>query len=44
MDGKGQFRCGGKHCGQDHHFLSTYEVNFVYMESGERKQTLVKVG
>ncbi|KAK6736024.1 hypothetical protein RB195_018980 [Necator americanus] len=40
--GKGHFICGAKKCSvQDD--LSSWEVNFCYSESGERKNTLVKV-
>ncbi|GMH43896.1 hypothetical protein BSKO_11830 [Bryopsis sp. KO-2023] len=42
VEGKGQFQCGGKGCLKEYHELSSYEVNFVYMEGGDRKQTLVK--
>eukprot|EP01066_Platyproteum_vivax_P002007 Platyproteum_vivax@DN12487_c0_g1_i1.p1 len=39
--GKGQFRCGNKHC--DSKQLNSYEVNFGYVENKEKKQALVKV-
>lgn len=40
--GKGQFECGGKKCGEKE-TLRTWEVNFAYVESGEKKNALVKV-
>uniref|UniRef100_A0A915E1Y0 Protein FRA10AC1 n=1 Tax=Ditylenchus dipsaci TaxID=166011 RepID=A0A915E1Y0_9BILA len=39
---KGQFECGSKHC-QRRDDLSTWEVNFAYLEQGERKNALVKI-
>ena len=42
LEGKGQFACGERHC-QDKDSLTTWEVNFGYMEQGERKNALVKL-
>lgn len=42
VDGKGQFVCGHKHCSKIKD-LRSWEVNFNYMEHGEKKQALVKV-
>ena len=42
IEGKGQFACGNKHC-QGRENLESWEVNFVYVEQGERKNTLVKL-
>ena len=41
-DGKGQFKCAAKKCEENEH-LRTWEVNFSYQESDERKNALVKV-
>lgn len=40
--GKGQFICGANSCDQKDG-LGSYEVNFVYVEEGVKKQALVKV-
>lgn len=40
--GKGQFKCGNKDC-TDEESLRTWEVNFVYLESNEKKSALVKL-
>jgi hypothetical protein len=42
FSGDGQWRCGNKACrsAQD---LSSYEMNFVYTEHGEKKEALVKL-
>ncbi|OQR79015.1 hypothetical protein BIW11_00214 [Tropilaelaps mercedesae] len=40
--GKGQFNCGEKTCKSDTE-LRSWEVNFAYIERGERKNALVKV-
>jgi len=40
--GKGQFECGSKHCGIKKK-LTTWEVNFSYIEHGEMKNALVKL-
>ena len=40
--GKGQFICGSKHC-EERKDLTSWEVNFGYVEHGEKKNTLVKV-
>ncbi|PNH03978.1 Protein FRA10AC1 [Tetrabaena socialis] len=40
--GKGQFACGAKGC-EAGEGLCSYEVNFAYVEAGERKQALVKL-
>ena len=42
VDGKGQFACGNKHCSRIKD-LRSWEVNFNYLEHGERKHALVKV-
>lgn len=42
VSGKGQFICGNKTCGETKH-MRTWEVNFSYMEHGEKKNTLVKL-
>ena len=42
VDGKGQFICGNKKC-QITDFLKTWEVNFGYVEQGEKKNALVKL-
>ena len=41
-DGKGQFMCGNKHCSRNED-LTSWEVNFSYMEQGEKKNALVKL-
>lgn len=40
--GKGQFMCGGRKC-EERELLRTWEVNFAYIEEGEKKNALVKV-
>jgi hypothetical protein len=42
ISGKGQFSCGSLQCSQAAG-LESFEVNFVYVEAGERKQALVKL-
>ncbi|CAL1361553.1 unnamed protein product [Linum trigynum] len=42
ISGKGQFKCGSKHCNEEK-VLASYEVNFSYFEAGENKQALVKL-
>ncbi|KAI1307271.1 Protein FRA10AC1 [Halotydeus destructor] len=42
IDGKGQFVCGEKRCSQRKH-LRSWEVNFTYMEEGDKKNALVKM-
>ncbi|GMH20609.1 hypothetical protein Nepgr_022450 [Nepenthes gracilis] len=42
VSGKGQFICGNKHCSEKKG-LTSYEVNFSYIEAGESKQALVKL-
>ena len=42
VDGKGQFSCGNKHCSELRD-LQSWEVNFNYLEHGQKKQALVKV-
>lgn len=42
IDGKGQFICGNKSCTQKDG-LRTWEVNFAYVEEGEKKNSLVKL-
>lgn len=40
--GKGQFICGEKKCTEQTN-LRTWEVNFGYVEQGEKKNALVKL-
>lgn len=40
--GKGQFICGAKHC-KESDSLKTWEVNFAYIEHGEKRNSLVKL-
>lgn len=40
--GTGQFVCGSRKC-QEKDMLRSWEVNFAYLEQGERKNALVKV-
>ena len=42
VEGKGQFVCGSKHCSEAKD-LQSWEVNFNYVEHGEKKCALVKV-
>jgi len=42
VDGKGQFICGDKRCSEREE-LQSWEVNFAYVEQGERKNALVKL-
>ncbi|CAH3035168.1 unnamed protein product [Porites lobata] len=42
IDGKGQFICGDKRCTETEG-LRSWEVNFGYMEHGEKKNTLIKL-
>ncbi|XP_065906300.1 protein FRA10AC1-like [Dysidea avara] len=42
VSGKGQFVCGNKHC-DEMSDLQSWEVNFGYMEHGEKKNALVKL-
>ncbi|PVD30189.1 hypothetical protein C0Q70_09451 [Pomacea canaliculata] len=42
VDGKGQFICGNKKCAENEG-LRSWEVNFAYMEHGEKKNALVKL-
>jgi len=42
FSGKGQFECGNKHCSSREQ-LSSWEVNFTYVEHGQRKNALVKL-
>ncbi|XP_043468263.1 protein FRA10AC1 [Leptopilina heterotoma] len=42
IEGKGQFQCGNKKCGNKYQ-LRSWEVNFGYMEHGEKKNALVKL-
>ena len=41
VSGKGQFSCSNKRCCEEEG-LRSWEVNFSYVEAGERKQALVK--
>lgn len=38
----GQFSCGNKHC-EEKEGLKSWEVNFGYVEHGEKKNALVKL-
>jgi len=42
IDGKGQFVCGNKRCTSIED-LASFELNFAYVERGERRQVLVKL-
>ncbi|XP_014916098.1 protein FRA10AC1 [Poecilia latipinna] len=42
VSGKGQFQCGNKHCGKEEG-LKSWEVNFAYVEHGEKRNALVKL-
>ena len=42
VSGKGQFSCGNKRCDADAK-LRSWEVNFAYVEHGEKKNALVKL-
>jgi protein FRA10AC1 len=42
IEGKGQFSCGAKHCSQTES-LKSWEVLFAYVESGIKKNALVKL-
>ncbi|XP_070540798.1 protein FRA10AC1 homolog [Ptychodera flava] len=42
IEGKGQFECGNKKC-KEREGLRTWEVNFGYIEHGEKKNALVKL-
>ncbi|KAJ3268209.1 hypothetical protein HK104_005436 [Borealophlyctis nickersoniae] len=42
VDGKGQFVCGNLECNSQEN-LRSWEVNFAYMEAGEKKNALVKL-
>ncbi|XP_068111169.1 protein FRA10AC1 [Hyperolius riggenbachi] len=42
ISGKGQFSCGNKRC-EEKEGLKSWEVNFGYMEHGEKKNALVKL-
>lgn len=39
---KGQFSCGNKHCDEEEG-LKSWEVNFGYVEHGEKRNALVKL-
>lgn len=41
-DGKGQFSCGNRKCNEEES-LRSWEVNFGYVEHGEKKNALVKL-
>ena len=44
VEGKGQFTCGNKRCHDDEsEGLRSWEVNFAYVEHGEKKNALVKL-
>ncbi|KAJ4940147.1 hypothetical protein JOQ06_026456 [Pogonophryne albipinna] len=42
VSGKGQFQCGNKRCEKEEG-LKSWEVNFAYVEHGEKKNALVKL-
>lgn len=42
ISGKGQFFCGNKHC-DEKEGLKSWEVNFGYIEHGEKRNALVKL-
>lgn len=42
LDGKGQFICGERKC-DTRTELRSWEVNFAYVEQGQKKNTLVKL-
>merc|ERR1711874_263230 len=42
VSGKGQFVCGAKKCEEKKH-LRTWEVNFGYIEHGQKRNALIKV-
>jgi len=42
MNGKGQFICGNKRCNSEEN-LKSFEVNFAYVENGEKRNILVKL-
>ncbi|XP_069467451.1 protein FRA10AC1 homolog isoform X2 [Ambystoma mexicanum] len=42
ISGKGQFFCGNKHC-DEKEGLKSWEVNFGYLEHGEKRNALVKL-
>ncbi|CAG8466551.1 5500_t:CDS:2 [Ambispora leptoticha] len=42
MSGKGQFECASTRCSESNG-LKSWEVNFAYMEDGEKKNALVKI-
>ena len=42
IEGKGQFICGNRRCGERED-LKSWEVNFGYVEKGEKKNALVKL-
>ncbi|XP_050091046.1 protein FRA10AC1 homolog [Anopheles aquasalis] len=42
VSGKGQFRCGSRNC-EEQNELRSWEVNFGYLEHGEKKNALVKL-
>ncbi|XP_048407244.2 protein FRA10AC1 [Stegostoma tigrinum] len=42
ISGKGQFCCGNKHC-DEKEGLKSWEVNFGYIEHGEKRNALVKL-
>ncbi|XP_017891553.1 protein FRA10AC1 [Ceratina calcarata] len=41
--GKGQFECGNKRCKEKEEGLKSWEVNFGYVEHGDKKNALVKL-
>ncbi len=42
VTGKGQFQCGNKKCDCNEQ-LTSWEVNFAYVEAGVKKNALVKI-
>ncbi|CAL8308867.1 unnamed protein product [Boreogadus saida] len=43
VSGKGQFQCGSRRCEKEEEVLKSWEVNFSYVERGEKRNALVKL-
>ncbi|CAL8281734.1 unnamed protein product [Merluccius merluccius] len=43
VSGKGQFQCGSRRCEKEQEGLKSWEVNFSYVERGEKRNALVKL-
>ncbi|CAL8301487.1 unnamed protein product [Lota lota] len=43
VSGKGQFQCGSRRCEKEQEVLKSWEVNFSYVERGEKRNALVKL-